>query len=70
MKKKYQNLFIEENYLEAQRTYSAALNGVSGEVWDYVAVTASSEKQAAGYREQIGYRLRHGSLPYSLQAAL
>ncbi len=63
MKKKYQNLFIEENYLEAQRTYSEALNGVSGELWDYVAITASSEKQAEGYREQLGYRLHHGVIP-------
>ena len=63
MKKKYQELFIEENYLEAEKTYLESLHGTSGALWDYVAITASSEKQARGYRAQLEYRLAHGMLP-------
>lgn len=66
MKTEYKNRFIEDNYNSAQRIYEDALCGFC-RVWDYVAVTASSESQAEGYREQIEYRLRHGLLPQSTE---
>ena len=63
MKKKYQNLFIEENYREAMREYELMLSGAEGPRWDYVAITASSDAQASRYREELSYRLERGLIP-------
>lgn len=63
MNKKYQNLFIEENYREAMREYELMLSGAEVPRWDYVAITASSDAQASRYREELSYRLERGLIP-------
>lgn len=57
------SFFRSDCYERAERTYLRAVNGDEDTVWDYVAVTASSELQARRFEEEIRYRLERGLIP-------
>ena len=54
------NLFLRQSYMDSWQEYVRWLERGGG--WDYVLLTASSETQAKGYRQQIAYRLELGCL--------
>ncbi len=59
---KYKNLFLQQSYIDSYDDYRRALNGAHLPHWDYCIITASNEAQAAGYRDQIQYRIDHDLL--------
>lgn len=58
----YKNLFLQQSYDDQYDTYQLVLEGRVA-AWDYIVLTASNEKQASAYRQQIEYRLAKGELP-------
>ncbi len=63
MKNKYKNLFLQQSYHDQYDNYLLSLD--SKQTWDYIVLTASNEKQALAYEQQIKYRLESGKLPES-----
>lgn len=60
---KLKNLFLRQSCLDSWEEYSRSIKNRTAIHWDYVILTASNEDQAQIYREQIGYRRKHGLLP-------
>lgn len=54
-------LFLKQSYSDSYENYKKSFDPEIT-TWDYVVLTASNEKQAEGYREQIDYRLKTGFL--------
>ena len=66
LKKDYKTLFLRQSYFDSTMHFNELLNNsetMSQKTWDYVALTASNEKQAESYRLQIDMRLSRGSIP-------
>ena len=59
---KYQNLFLQQSYIDSYDDYIRTINGSNVPHWDFCIITASNEAQAEGYRDQINYRLEHNLL--------
>lgn len=57
------NIFLTQSYETAWQEYDYVLNSERAVRWDWVVITASNEKQAQAYREQIEYRLENQYLP-------
>lgn len=57
------NIFLTQSYETAWQEYDYVLNSERAVRWDWVVITASNEKQAQAYREQIAYRLENQYLP-------
>lgn len=57
------NIFLTQSYETAWQEYDYVLNSERAIRWDWVVITASNEKQAQAYREQIDYRLENQYLP-------
>lgn len=67
----YKTLFEKQSYIDSLTYYNDVLNGSNKAVfWDYVILTASNERQAEGYREQINYRRKHSFLPKNTKFAV
>ena len=62
MKNQYHALFLRQSYLDSFDVYSRSLR-TNMTTWDYIVLTASNERQALAYEEQIRYRLDQGVLP-------
>lgn len=60
---KLQNLFLRQSTLDAWEDYRRSLRKKSFIRWDYVVITASNEKQAEAYRQQVTIRLDQHVLP-------
>lgn len=58
----FKNLFLQQSYHDQYDTYLLALEGEVPN-WDYIVLTASNEKQASAYWQQIEHRLLHDKLP-------
>ena len=61
--KDIQNKFLAQNYNDNWDEYQYTLNNNNSTKWDYFIITASNERQAQSYREQIEYRLSNQWLP-------
>lgn len=67
---KFQDLFLQQSYLDAWGDYEKSLIKSNFIKWDYVILTASNEEQAIAYRLQIDYRLENGLLPETTNYAV
>ncbi len=67
---KYKNLFLQQSYIDSYDDYVRSLGGSNIPHWDFCVITASNEAQAAGYRDQIQYRIDHGLLCTSTHYAV
>ena len=63
MKESQEQLFLAQSYDNAWEEYNYVLNHKRAVRWDWVVITASNEKQAGAYREQINWRQENGFLP-------
>lgn len=45
------SLFLSQSYQDTWEDYTRALTSENFPVWDYIALTASDENQAEGYRK-------------------
>ena len=61
--KKIQSIFISQSYMDAWDDYKRSINRENFARWDVVALTASNDQQAEGFRMQIDERLKAGWLP-------
>lgn len=59
---KLNNLFLRQSYMDSWEEYQRGIRSKNAIHWDYVILTASSEEQAEGYRQQIAERQRGGFL--------
>ncbi len=57
------NLFLSDSYNEQLKKYYKLLNKTTSDFWDVVVITASNEKQAESYQQQIDIRLKNNLLP-------
>jgi len=57
------NLFLQQSYSDSWQDYKYLLTHKKSVRWDWFVLTASNEKQAQTYEEQIRYRLKNGWLP-------
>lgn len=55
--------FLKQSYLDAWNNYQFLLSNPNGVKWDWVAITASNERQANAYRIQLERRRKKGYLP-------
>lgn len=55
--------FLRQSYEDARKDYEFLLSNTKAAGWDWVAVTASNERQAAAYQIQIDQRIQNGRLP-------
>src|SRR5665647_70026 len=55
--------FLTQSYNDNWKDYQYILTHTKPVRWDVFVVTASNERQAEAYREQISYRARNGWLP-------
>lgn len=62
-----QERFLSQSLKDAQRDYRSSLEPTFEGGWDWVVITASSERQAAAYQIQIDLRLEKGILPKTAQ---
>lgn len=65
--KKSEEKFLRQSYLDAWENYQFILANPDVETWDWVAVTASNERQADSFRRQIEKRREKGMLPENTQ---
>ena len=66
----HKTLFLQQSYIDCTNQYTALLESPNLPLWDYVILTASNEEQAASYRTQIQYRLKHHMLPEATHYAV
>lgn len=59
---KLNNLFLRQSCMDSWEEYQRGIRSKNAIHWDYVILTASSEEQAEGYRQQIAERQRGGFL--------
>ncbi len=57
------SLFLAQSYQDTWDDYNRTLTRDNFACWDYVILTASNEKQAAGFEAQIEERVKSGFLP-------
>lgn len=67
---KLNNLFLRQSYMDSWEEYQRGIRSKNAIHWDYVILTASSEEQAEGYRQQIAERLKGGFLSQSTAYAV
>lgn len=51
--KKLFSLFLSQSYQDCWDDYSRSIKSTSFPGWDYIILTASNERQAEGFREQL-----------------
>lgn len=57
------NSFLSQTYQDAWNDYQYILSSHYVKKWDYIVLTASNEKQAIGFRQQINFRLENRMIP-------
>ncbi len=57
------DLFLQQSYDDIYETYVKSLTKKNFVHWDYIIITASNERQAAAYRQNIDQRLAQKMLP-------
>lgn len=57
------SLFLAQSYMDTWDDYNRSLTKANFACWDWVVLTASNEKQAAGFRAQLEERRAAGFLP-------
>ncbi len=57
------SLFLRQSYLDAWDDYMRSIKRFDFPGWNYVYLTASNEKQADAYRQQIMHRMNRSLLP-------
>lgn len=66
--KKLFSLFLSQSYQDCWDDYSRSIKSTSFPRWDYIIFTASNERQAEGFREQL--EERKGFLPVHTKFAV
>ena len=66
--KKLFSLFLSQSYQDCWDDYSRSIKSTSFPGWDYIILTASNERQAEGFREQL--EERKGFLPVHTKFAV
>ena len=61
--RRLKNLFLQQSYLDAWEDYRRSIRKNSFTQWDYVVLTASNEKQAESFNQQIALRKEKNVLP-------